>query len=81
MATEKDMPIANYLVSYEVLPEYLEYWPRLKNHRDVLKYIEVRNEVARKVLLEKSLNHGYYQRVDGGKSETQRFYSELKKKL
>ena len=31
MATEKDMPIANYLTSYEKLPEYLEYWPRLKN--------------------------------------------------
>lgn len=81
MATEKDMPIANYLISYEILPEYLEYWPRLKNQQDVLKYVEVRNKVARQVLLEKSLNHGYYQRTDGGMSETQKFYAELKKSL
>lgn len=81
MATEKDMPIANYLLSYEELPEYLRYWPRLKNQQDVLKYVETRNKVARQVLLEKSLNHGYFQRTDGGLSETQRFYAELKKNL
>lgn len=81
MATEKDMPIANYLISYEVLPEYLEYWPRLRNQHDVLKYVEIRNKVAIQVLLEKSLSHGYYQRADDGMSETQRFYTELKKNL
>ncbi len=81
MATEKDMPIANYLISHEVLPEYLEYWPRLRNQQDVLKYVEIRNKVARQVLLEKSLSHGYYQRADGGMSETQKFYAELKKNL
>lgn len=81
MATEKDMPIANYLISYEVLPEYLEFWPRLKNRQDVLKYIEVRNKVANKVLLEKSLNRGYYYENASGVSETERFYAELKKSL
>lgn len=81
MATEKDMPIANYLISYEVLPEYLEFWPRLKNRQDVLKYIEVRNKVARQVLLEKSLNHGYYYENTSRVSETERFYAELKKSL
>lgn len=81
MATEKDMPIANYLISHEVLPEYLEYWPRLKSRQDVLKYVEVRNKVERQVLLEKSYSNSYYQRIDGGMSETQRFYAELKKYL
>lgn len=81
MATEKDMPIANYLVSYELLPDYLEYWPRLKSSQDVLKYIKVRNRVATQVLLEKSLNHGQFQQRNDGLSETQRFYSELKKSL
>ncbi len=57
MATEKDMPIANYLISHEVLPEY---WPRLKNQQDVLKYVEIRNKVARQMLPEKSLRRGYY---------------------
>lgn len=81
MATEKDMPIANYLTSYERLPEFLEYWPRLKNQQDVLKYVETRNKVSRQVVLEKTLNNGYYQRADGGLSETQRFYAELKRNL
>lgn len=81
MATEKDMPIANYLMSYEKLPEYLEYWPRLKNQQDVKKYVEVRNKVAEQVVLEKSFGHGQAHRVDGGLSETQIFYSELKKSL
>ena len=81
MAKEKDMPIANYLTSYEKLPEYLEYWPRLKNQQDVKKYVEVRNKVARQVVLEKQLNHSYYDRADSNISETQKFYEELKKSL
>ena len=76
MATEKDMPIANYLTSYEKLPEYLEYWPRLKNQQDVKKYVEVRNKVARQVVLEKQLNHSYYDRADSNISETQKFYEK-----
>lgn len=81
MATEKDMPIANYLISQESLPDYLTYWPRLKNQDDVLKYVEIRNKVSKQIILEKALNHGYYQRADGGISETQKFYQELKKHL
>ena len=81
MATEKDMPIANYLTSYEKLPEYLEYWPRLKNQQDVKKYVEVRNKVARQVVLEKQLNHSYYDRADSNISETQKFYEKMKKSL
>ena len=81
MATEKDMPIANYLTSYEKLPEYLEYWPRLKNQQDVKMYVEVRNKVARQVVLDKQLNHSYYDRADSNISETQKFYEELKKSL
>lgn len=80
MATEKDMPIVNYLLSYEELPDYLSYWPRLKTLQDVEKYVEVRNRVSRTVRVEKSINEGYYQRANSG-SETQRFYAELKKSL
>ena len=81
MATEKDMPIANYLISLEVLPEYLTYWPCLKNQKDVLKYIEIRNKVSKQVCLEKSLNHEYSQKTNGNMTETQKFYVELKKNL
>ena len=75
------MPIANYLISQESLPDYLTYWPRLKSQEDVLKYVEIRNKVSKHIILEKAFNHGYYQRTDGGMSETQRFYQELKKHL
>lgn len=81
MATEKDMPIANYLVNTEKLPEYLEYWPRLKNPLDVRKYVEVKKRVDTQIRIEKALHEGYYQRLDSRISDTQRFYAELKKSL
>lgn len=85
MATEKDMPIANYILNYEFLPEYLEYWPRLKDQQDVKKYVEARNKVKREILLEKTLDRNvYYENINMAKSElseTQRFYAELKKML
>ncbi len=81
MATEKDLPIANYLIGEETLPDYLTYWPRLRNKEDLKKYVEVRIRVSEQIILEKSLKHGYYQKVEGGLSETQRFYKEVKKHL
>lgn len=81
MATEKDMPIANYLISLEKLPEYLTYWPRLKDCQDVVKYVEIRNKVARQMQLERKLYESYWHRSDNRLSETQMFYSELKKNL
>ncbi len=79
MATEKEMSIVNYLVSDEILPEYLSYWPRLKCDQDVLKYVEIRKQFNKKVLYERS--RGYFQKIDCGMTETERFYAELKKHL
>ena len=81
MATEKDMPIANYLKSYERLPEYLQYWPQLKSQQDVRKYVQIRKKVADQMILEKAPNGVYYENSNGVMSETQRFYKELKKIL
>ena len=81
MATETDMPIANYLISQESLPDYLEYWPRLKSQEDVKTYVEIRNKVSNQIILEKAMSHGLYQRADAGMSETQKFYQELKRHL
>ena len=81
MATEKDMPIANFLLSYETLPEYLEYWPRLKNQQDVFKYVETRKKVAEQVIHEKAIGNKDFQRQDNKRAETQKFYAELKKIL
>lgn len=81
MATEKDMPIANYSKDFENFPEYLTYWPRLKSCQDVIKYVEIRNKVSKQMRLERTLNESYFQSDNDKISETQRFYSELKKSL
>ena len=82
MATEKDMPIANYLVSNEQLPEYLEYWPRLKDQQDVGKYVKANKNVEAQILLENARNRGvFYDYASSNMSRTERFYTELKKML
>lgn len=79
MATEKDMPIANYLVSSIILPDYLEYWPRLKNSNDVEKYVKIRNEVSE----EYKKPRGIFESISSEqyRSETQEFYYRLKQML
>ncbi|SCP97909.1 toll/interleukin-1 receptor domain-containing protein [Anaerobium acetethylicum] len=79
MASQKDMPIANYLLNTQALPDYLEYWPRLKNKMDVKKYVETRKSIASKIVNERAF--GTPIQFSNTISETQRFYSELKKKL
>lgn len=81
MASAKDMPIANFLISSEPLPEYLEYWPRLKELDDIRKYIQTRNRVILEQYVgEKTMDMQY--RVDSSMmSLTEKFYKELKKVL
>lgn len=73
MAAQKDFPVVNYLKAGIVLPDYLTYWPRLKNETDLLKYIEVKKKLNQTILLEKSLG-----KFTASESETARFYRELK---
>jgi hypothetical protein len=80
MATQKDMPIANYLLSAQILPDYLEFWPRLKSRSDILKYVEIRKQVSNQVLQERAFGSGIYQYANK-ETEVQRFYAELKRKL
>lgn len=81
MASQKDMPIANYLLSKEKLPDYLEYWPRLKDVNDIRTYVKTRREMTSKVQQERADRGVLFESADYGISETQRFYAELKKKL
>ena len=46
MAAQVDMPTASYLTSSVKLPDYLEYWPRLKSTSDVATYVSVRRSVS-----------------------------------
>lgn len=72
MAAQKDFPVVNYLKAPIKLPDYLNYWPRLKNQADLAKYIEIKKNVKQKILLEKSSGRTAHE------SETARFYRELK---
>ena len=72
MSAQNDMPTATFLQENVSLPDFLAYWPRLKQPYDIIKYIEARRDVQREYLLES---------VGGGGSQTARFYDVLKKRL
>ena len=78
MASQKDFPIVNYLKAGIVLPDYLAYWPHLKNETDLVKYIQIKTKVHKEILLEKSFGQAKFASAE---SSTQRFYRELKASL
>lgn len=76
MAAQIDMPTATYLQANISLPDFLEYWPRLKQASDVQKYISVRNSVYSD-FSKRFLNENAAMR----KARTETFYSTLKRRL
>jgi TnpA family transposase len=74
MASQKDFPIVNYLKSGIILPEYLEYWPRLRQLSDLYKYIIAKNEARQ--LIEKTIGFSA-----SAKTHTEKFYDILKRNL
>jgi hypothetical protein len=78
MASQKDFPIVNYLVEGIKLPEYLEYWPRLKSLGDLSTYVNTNASVRRQILLERATRGTMYA---SEQSETVRFYQALKQAL
>ena len=45
MSAQNDMPTATFLKSSVSLPEFLEYWPRLKYTSDIATYVSARRDV------------------------------------
>lgn len=45
MSTQKDMPTVTFMVDDVKLPEFLDYWPRLKKFSDVEKYLIAKNRI------------------------------------
>ena len=78
MAAQNDMPTASYLTSSVSLPDYLEYWPRLKSVSDVAIYISVRRSVTEQ--LKKRYPYSYSQTTYRS-LETATFYDQLKQEL
>ncbi len=74
VATDKDIPIANYFYKRIEIPSYLENWPKLFNLRDLDKYIKLIKIGRHEMLLDHKIA-GIYPRY----SEV--FHRELKEQL
>lgn len=77
MSTQKDMPTVTFMVEDVKLPEFLDYWPRLKHFSDVEKYLKAKSII--------SINESH-SRGDGMLSfirmpSTEDFYKTLKEML
>lgn len=73
MSAQNDMPTATFLKSNVSLPEFLGYWPRLKYPSDIAKYVSTRREVQDEYVR--------YDMAQTTKSQTERFYDVLKRRL
>lgn len=78
MSAQKDMPTASFLAPNVELPDYLNYWPRLKNLEDIETYVDVRKSFENKLLENRRLFDNAYSQT---KIDTHAFYQELKRKL
>lgn len=73
MSAQRDMPTVTFLVENVKLPEFLEYWPRLKDYSDVEKFIFAKEKtVNRKRTIFESAT---------GITDTEFFYRLLKEML
>lgn len=77
MSAQKDMPTVTFMVEDVELPEFLDYWPRLKHFSDVEKYLKAKSII--------SINESH-SRGDGMLSfirmpSTEDFYKTLKEML
>lgn len=77
MAAQIDMPTATFLKDYVSLPDFLQYWPRLKKPADIQKYVSVRNDVDQEYRAYRSI----YETATYQKRKTERFYDVLKQRL
>ena len=74
MSAQVDMPTATFLSSDVSLPDYLNYWPRLKTTEDVKKYISARKKVSAEIVSRYGLSNRK-------KEEVHLFYETLKREL
>lgn len=75
MATQKGLPMATFLQEAVRLPDFLEYWPRLKKAQDIITYVTVK---------QKQYYGGYEYRADeymSANDRIDRFYTALKQQL
>lgn len=73
MAAQKDMPTATFLKEDVSLPDYLQYWPRLKKSTDIREYVSARNDVERE--------YSAIYEFASQQRKTEHFYDVLKQRL
>lgn len=73
MAAQIDMPTATFLKDCVSLPDFLQYWPRLKKPADIQKYVSTRNDVDQEYRAYRSV----YETATYQKRKTERFYDVL----
>jgi hypothetical protein len=76
MAAQNDMPTATFLQENVAVPDFLEYWPRLKQPSDIKKYVSVRKEIQK----EYSSKH-LFESFEPHTSQIAKFYDVLKQRL
>lgn len=76
MSAQNDMPTATFLKDGVVLPDFLVYWPRLKQPSDIGKYIAVRKAVQ----YEYELKHSF-ETAENRRHQIEKFYDVLKRIL
>ena len=80
MAAQQDMPTVTYLENNVKLPDFLEYWPRLRSLTDIKKYVETKKQIE--YYYGNRRYAGIFENSElRGQSKIERFYSELKSKL
>lgn len=77
MSSQKDMPTVTFMIDDVDLPEFLDYWPRLRHFSDVKKYIEAKRIVSLNESHDRGSDIFNYNRM----SSTNDFYNVLKKIL
>lgn len=77
MAAQLDMPTATFLKDNVLLPDFLQYWSRLKKPADIRKYVTARNDVDQEYRVYRSI----YETTTYQKRKTERFYDVLKQRL
>ena len=83
IAADQDKPIVTYLQNNVVLPEYLDYWPRLRFLKDIKSYTVQIHARNRKILIEESRNFSDKRSSFSIKNSSyiDDFYTNLKKAL
>lgn len=77
MATELELPTVTYLAANVSLPDFLDYWPRLRYYGDVSTYVsERRNATVHRVPIYEHFDARAERKID-----IPEFYSRLKQRL